>query len=151
MHDRATDVEILSSSHSWRATPWNYSSLRSLMLRTEGNSQLIYGYGQTIYALILCQWEVPEAGSLRLTYLQSPPYQFFKGFTPDDTNRVKELRYTLTEEEFAGVESIVARPFLFRYKLELSAPPWPDGLQFPYEVPTVFYGHEQPSEKRGKK
>jgi hypothetical protein len=147
MNDPLTDARVLTSSHVWRATPWDYSSLRSVRLRPDGSGELLYGYGQTIYALIQCRWELPTPGVLRLTYLESPPRQRFKGFTPGDGNSVKELEYTLSSGEFTGVESIVGFPFHFRYKLELSRPPWPDGLQLPYEVPTAFYGHPQQPEK----
>lgn len=140
MSDATADVAVLVES-GWKATPSNYSSLRVLRFLEDGSGTLTYGYGQTIYAIIKCLWAAPRAGILDLTYLESPPYQFFRGFVPDDRNRRKELGYTLTEGEVEGIESIVARPFKFLWTLELSASPYPEGLQFPYSVPQVFYGH----------
>ena len=115
--------------------------MRVIRFLEDASGTLTYGYGQTIYAIIKCRWVAPRAGVLNLTYLESPPHQFFKGFIPDDSNLSKELGYTLIEGEVEGVESIVARPFKFLWTLKLSTSPYPDGLQFPYSVPQVFYGH----------
>jgi hypothetical protein len=138
-----TDAELIAGAHSWRATPWNYSALAGLLLKSDGSGMLLFGHGQTIYAVILCAWEIPTPGILRLTYHDSPPHQFFKGFTPTEENRVKELTYTLTRGEVLGVEDVVARPYKFGWTLELSGSAWPDGLVFPRPVPTVFYGYQQ--------
>ena len=127
----------------WSATPWNYSSLRCLEFREDGSGKLIYGYGQTIYAVIQCRWEIPSPGSLSLTYLDSRAYQFFKVFTPGPQQNVRELGYRLLEGGVAGIEDVVARPFRFRLTLELSEPPWPSSLKLPYEVPRIYYGHCQ--------
>ena len=134
------DRHVLATAGTWRATPGNYSSLRALWLHADGSGDLIYGYGQTIYAFIKCRWEVVSAGLLRLTYLASPPCQRFAGFSPPDDARVRELGYTLTAGRVAGVEDIVPNPYEFDRTLELSEPPWPAGLNLPYEVPRVFYG-----------
>jgi len=132
--------KMLASAGTWRATPGNYSSLRSLWLHADGSGELIYGYGQTIYAYIKCRWEVVASGCLRLTYLESPPYQRFRGYTPPKGGGVRELRFTLVAGRVAGVEDIVPNPYEFDHTLELSEPPWPAGLELPYEVPRVFYG-----------
>ena len=58
----AAEIDILTASHAWSATPENYSSLRSVMLGRDGTGTVLYGYGQTIYAKIDCRFEVPEAG-----------------------------------------------------------------------------------------
>jgi hypothetical protein len=134
------DRQVLSSAGTWRATPGNYSSLRSLWLHADGSGELVYGYGQTIYAYIKCRWEVASAGRLRLTYLESPPYQRFRGHSPPAGGSVRELGYTLTVGRVVGVEDIVPNPYEFDHTLELSEPPWPDGLSLPYEVPRVFHG-----------
>ena len=49
---------LVGSAASGAATPWNYSSLRFFRLTETGAGDLIYGYRQTIYAHILCRWEV---------------------------------------------------------------------------------------------
>jgi len=143
--DVTSDTAVLAGGRGvWGAAPENYSSLRSLWLTDDGSGELIYGYGQTIYARINCRWEVVSAGRIRLTYLESPPFQRFRGYTPPDDQRVRELDYALTAGEVSGVESIVGRPYRFGWVLELSEPPWPPELSLPYEVPRVFYGHREP-------
>jgi hypothetical protein len=87
-----------------------------------------------------CTWEVPVAGRLRLTYSAPTSGRLAAGFVLSDGNRVKELGFTIIEGRVAGVEDIVPTPYEYDRTLELSAPPWPDGLALPYEVPRVFYG-----------
>jgi hypothetical protein len=148
MKDIDAELAVLTES-AWTATPSNYSSMRVLRFTSDGSGILTYGYGQTIYAIIKCRWTLPEAGVLDLEYLESPPYQRFQGFTPDQSNRARRLTYELIERVFEGVESIVARPFKYAWTLEFSASPYPEGLRFPYGVPQVFYGHSiQNSGKR---
>ncbi len=53
--------------------------------------------GKTIYAVIQCRWEIPSAGRLRPTYLESPAFQLFRGYSPRAETRDRELTYTLTE------------------------------------------------------
>lgn len=138
------DAEILLGGRGvWTATPWNYSSLRALWLREDRYGELIYGYGQTIYARVNCRWEVVSARRLRFTYLESPPFQCFPGYTPADGDRPRELGYVLTSGEVSGIESVVGLPYQFDWTLELSEPPWPPGLRLPYEVPRVLFGHRR--------
>jgi hypothetical protein len=163
----APDARVLVVSGSWIATPWDYSSLRYLRFSADMSGMVTYGYGQTIYAKIMCRWDLPAAGLLRLTYLESAPYQHFQGFTPDADNQVKELSYTLTEDDVTGIESIVGWPYKYRWTLELTASPWPNrveqvlrdelrrvrerftgstcpaGVEARFQVPRVFYGHKQ--------
>src|SRR5262249_2435439 len=122
------DAEVIRGGGGvWSATPWNYSSARFLMLQADGTGRLIYGYGQTIYAIILCCWEVPSAGSLRLTYLESPDNGLrFKGFSPAG-RAVRELRYTLTSGRVSGEDDIVGLTYTYLWTMELSEPPWPPG------------------------
>lgn len=142
MGDAAIEAAVLTAS-AWKATPSDYSSLRVLRFEEDGSGTLTYGYGQSIYAIIKCRWSVPRAGVLELTYLESPPYQHFKGFAPEDGNRTKELGYTLTEGEVEGIQSVIARPFKYLWTLELSGSPYPEGLQFPYDAPRIFHGHSR--------
>lgn len=85
-------------------------------------------------------------GALHLTFLEFPRVQYFRGFTPDDSNRVKELNYSLTEGNVSGIESIVGQPYRFRWTLELSGVPYPDGIPFPCPPPLVYYGHREETE-----
>lgn len=138
------DRRVLASAKTWRATPDDYSSLRSLWLHVDGTGELVYAYGQTIYAVVPCVWEVPTAGRLRFTHSAPRRGRLAAGFALTDDNRVKELGYALTAERVDGVENIMGRPYEFDHTLELSEPPWPDGLDLPYEVPRVFFGRVGP-------
>ncbi|MEZ6142314.1 MAG: hypothetical protein R3B84_17275 [Zavarzinella sp.] len=135
------DRQVLGMAGSWRATPEDYSSLRVLWLNEDGSGELVYGYGQTIYACIRCCWDVASPGRLRLNYLESPPYQRFQGYTPTAGASVRELGYTLIKGEVSGVESVVCQPYRYQWTMKLSEPPWPPELLFPYDVPQVFVGH----------
>jgi hypothetical protein len=150
MGDIASDTKTLAEGRGiWSATPWNYASLRSLWLAREGTGDLIYGYGQTIYARIKCRWEVVAPGNLRLAYLESPPSLRFGGFTPGDKDRVREVAFKLIAEATCGLTNVVGQPYKFLWKLELSEPPWPPALVLPPEIPRVFYGHRQQVSKPG--
>jgi hypothetical protein len=140
MATTANDRRVLASARSWRATPDNYSSLRFLSFDADGSGELTYGYGQTIFAIVPCAWDLPSAGRLRLTYAAPTHGRLVAGFVLGDGNRIKEVGYTLTTGRVAGVEDIVPNPYEFNWTLELSEPPWPAGLNLPYEVPRVFYG-----------
>ena len=145
MGDAASDTATLVGGRGvWSATPWIYSSCRFLWLKDGGSGELIYGYGQSIHAKIQCRWELPIAGRLQLTYLDSPAYQFFRGYTPPAADRVRELGYTLTAGDVSGVEDLLGHPYRFGWTLELSGPPWPPGLRLPHKVPRVFFGHREP-------
>ncbi|OWK45716.1 hypothetical protein [Fimbriiglobus ruber] len=139
-----SDAEVIHGGRGvWAATPWSYSSTRFLILHANGSGRLVYAYGQTIYANILCRWEVPSAGVLRLDYLETPADGHrFKEFSPG-ADAVRELRYTLSPGMVSGEDDIVGLTYRFHWTLELSEQPWPPGLSLPYEVPRVFFGHRQ--------
>jgi hypothetical protein len=146
--DPASIRTILTTGRGyWSATPWNYSSMRSLRFQVDGSGELVYGYGQTIYAVIQCCWEVSGPGKLELTYQPSPALHRFPGFTPTDVNSGKAFDFQLQLGEFGGTQSIVPANFTFLWKLDLSEPPWPDCLQLPYEIPREFYGHRVTEKK----
>ena len=140
MGDVTETRHLLAAASSWRATPDNYSSLRFLRFAEDGSAELTYAYGQTIYAVVLCRWELPTASQLRLTYTAVTRGRLAAAFTLTDDNRVKELGYTLTAGLVVGVEDVVPNPYEFNWTLELTQPPWPTGLDLPYEVPKVFFG-----------
>ena len=139
----AVEVDILTGSRSWSATPDNYSSLRSVMLRKDGTGTIIYGYGQTIYAQIDCRFEVPGAGRIRFEYLDTPQPQRRPPFHPTEANRIKEAGFRLTEGENVFREDVTGFVFRFLWTLEFTEPPYPDGLSFPYTIPKVFYGYRE--------
>lgn len=136
-------IEILTGSHAWSATPDNYSSLRSVMLGRDGAGTVIYGYGQTIYAQIVCRLEIPEPGRIRFEYLDTPQLQRRPPFETTEANRVKEVGFTPTQGESVIPEDVTGFVFRFTWTLEFAEPPYPDGLSFPYSVPTVFYGYRE--------
>ena len=137
------EIEILTGSPAWSATPDNYSSLRSVMLGRDGKGSVIYGYGQTIYATIDCRFEVPEPGRIRFEYLPTPQPQRRPPFEPTDGDRRKEIGFTLAPVEEVFREDVTGFVFRFSWRLEFSEPPYPDGLSFPYSVPKVFYGYRE--------
>jgi hypothetical protein len=136
--------EILTQNRGvWSATPWDYSSLRGVRFRPDKNAELIYGYGQTIYALIKARFEIKADSKLRLVYLESPPFGFFKGFIPNENDAVKEVGCLITGGNYEFVESIIGKPCRFEWKLTINESIFPATLQFPYEVPLEFYGSEK--------
>jgi hypothetical protein len=145
MMSRTTEDQllVLTASHAWSATPDNYSSLRSLMLKGDGTGTVIYAYGQTIYANIDCRFEVPKEGRIRFEYLDTPQPQRRPPFVPGPDDRFKEVGFTLTEGEKVFREDVTGFVFRFLWTLEFTVPPYPDGLIFPYSVPKVFYGHRE--------
>jgi len=141
MGDAAADASVLSSARAWSATPSDYSSLRFLRFGPDGRAELIYGYGQTIYAVCACRWSVPAASVLRLTELAVTDGRRL-GYEPSAGERDRELAYRLSEVNASFEQPLTSSPPLeCRWSLELSEPPWPPGLQLPYKVPRVFYGH----------
>ena len=140
MGNAAKDTLILSSNRVWSATPSEYSSMRFLQFQPDGQAELIYAYGQTIYAVCRCRWSVPVTGELRLTELAITGGHL-KGYEPSTSERDRDLTYRLTEVNASFEQPLTSSPpFEYRWSLELSEPPWPTGLGLPYSVPRVFYG-----------
>jgi hypothetical protein len=144
------DFEVLTGTHAWSATPHNYSSMRFLTFRPDGRGEALYGYGQTIYAKVGFEFELPGGSALRLKYLSSVAFAAFRGFEPSPDTAEKVIPYTLTRGEFRGVESVVGWPFVCEWLLALAESPWPAGMSFPYDVPTSFYGYrsDRPGESK---
>ncbi len=120
----STLFAVLTGCGGWPATPDNYSSLRSVRFSKDGTGQVVYGYGQTIYAIIAFRFTVTEPDRLELEYLESPAYQRFAGFRPDDGNRRKSLRAKLTAGAFGFTEDVTGQSSGFRWRLDLSGPPY---------------------------
>jgi hypothetical protein len=145
MGDAAADASVLSSARAWSATPSDYSSLRFLRFGPDGRAELIYFYGQTVYAECACRWSVPAAGVLRLTELAVTGGRR-RGYELSAEERDRELAFRLAEVNASFKQPLTSSPSLeCRWSLELSEPPWPPGLQLPYKVPRVFYGHGEQS------
>ena len=140
------DFEILTSSRIWTATPWDYSSSRWLRFRGDNKSDCCFGYGQTIYAVIKFEFEITTENNLKITFLESPALAenlYFKGFTPSQNNQIKEISFQLDEEIFTGTRSITGAEFKYSWNIKLNDSPFPDELNFPYEVPLIYYGHRE--------
>lgn len=111
LRDPGLDAQVLASGN-WVASPWDFNSRRYLVLSKDGTGKLVYGYGQTIHVKIMCCWEVPIAGRLRLTYLESPGEKYAPGFRPMEGNQVAELGCRLVEGEVSGSHSTDTHTFL---------------------------------------
>ncbi len=86
---------------------------------------------------------VPQAGRIRFEYLPTPQPQRRPAFEPTATDRRKEVGFTLIEAERVFREDVTGFVFRFSWTLEFAEPPYPDGLAFPYSVPTLFYGYRE--------
>jgi HEAT repeat protein len=124
---RERDIQILAASR-WVATPWDYSSSRSLFFGADDVGNALYGYGQTIYTDTTFRWDLSQLGRLRLTYDGSA------------TAPSRDLRYRLTFGVASGSRTLAAGTYQFNWTLELSDSPWPPNVEFSYGVPRVFYG-----------
>lgn len=142
----AAEIEILSAGQFWRATPWDYNSLIGLKFHAQGNGEMTYGYGQTIYAGIQFQFTIPSPGRLRLMYTDSPRYEAFEGYVRTLETSPREFEFSLTRQEFSGVEAN-AGPFTYLWKLVFSDSPFPRDNYVPYPdlqlpPPLTYYGHK---------
>ncbi len=140
------DFEILTTSRLWVATPSDYSSSRWLRLKSDEISDCCYGYGQTIYAVVRFQFEITTQNTLKLTYLESPPLSetsHFRGYIPTTSNSTKEFNYQLVEKVTDGSHAITGKKFKHHWILTLDKSPFPEEIQFPYEVPLEYYGHRE--------
>ena len=116
--------------------------MRYLQFAHDNTGIAVYGYGQTIYAKINFTYSIDGDG-LSLVYLQSDPFSRFEGFTPNQSNARKSLAFTLDKREFIFGEDVTAVRFRFSAKLTLSDSPYPDGLEFPFSIPTEFFGFRE--------
>jgi hypothetical protein len=118
-------------------------SLRAVFLEPAGTGSVVYGYGQTIYATIDVRFEITAPGVIRFDYFETPQKQRRPPFVPTDDNRSKEIGFSLTEGERIFREDVTGFVFRFSWTLAFAEPPYPDGLSFPYTVPTTFYGYRE--------
>jgi len=113
--------------------------MRYLQFQPKGTGIAVYGYGQTIFAKIEFNFTVND-NSLALTFLESAPYQRFAGFTPDEQTREKIVQFELKLGDYVFKEDVTGTEFRFTSRLSLSEHPFPVGLEFPYSIPTEFFG-----------
>ena len=139
------EIGILSTTRCWRATPWDYSSIIALTFRAEGKGEMTYAYGQTVYQVVPFCFSIPSPGRLRLAYERSPRYEAFEGYVRTLETPPRDFEFSLTKEEFSGVEANVG-PFTYLWKLALSASPFPEQPRLPcpelqLPPPLTYYGH----------
>jgi len=108
-----------------------------------------YCYGQAIYATVRFRFFLPSLGRLNLTYQDSPPQQAFRGFAPTLETHPRDFGFSLTKEDYSGVEAN-AGPFTYHWNLTLSAFPFPEQLGLPpvapdqelrLPAPLTYYGY----------
>jgi hypothetical protein len=127
----SSQLVVLNGSPSWSAAPDNYSSLQPIYLEADGTARLIYGYGQTIYAVIDARFEVTAPGVMRFDYFETSQMQGRPSFVPTDDNRSKEIGFSLAEGEWIFGEDVTGFAFRFSWTLVFTEPPYPDGLTLP--------------------
>lgn len=138
-----TQFETLISSRSWSAYPWDYPSAIYLQFRSDSSAELCFAYGQTVYAHIKCRFALSGANEITLFYLDSPPYQWFKGFKPSPGRESRSLRYSLAEHTVVFEEPYEG-PVRYRWRLTVDKSPFPDGLMLPdVPVPRDYYGYRE--------
>ncbi len=159
MESERPDFSILTTSRSWSATPWDYSSMKFIQFKEDRSGEVTLAYGQTIYAVVGFQYEIPATGLLRLTYVnsESNKYELRTGFGQSakalfeaQAGRPKEISYDLTEGDFRGEMNmsvgradgvVVPLTYEFRWVLKFETSPYPEGLEVPFGTPLSFYGH----------
>jgi len=114
-----------------------------LKFESDGSGSAVYGYGQTIYADILFQYELLSESTMRLTFLDSPPTVTFPGFKPDNETKIRCLDYELIEHQLVTCTTIVPRNYQFKWKLILSQSPFPDGVDLPRKLLLTYHGYRQ--------
>ena len=151
------DLDTLTGSRAWVATPEDYNTLNLVTFRKDGSGQLVIGYGQIILAVLMYRFQLTESGRLILTYVDAPPDQqtFDKGEWGRDLlaalrKAPRELAPVLTPGKFRGAMNLGGDkgPFTyhFRWVLSLDRPPYPEDTvapigHLPAIGPFAYYGH----------
>src|ERR1700738_390824 len=143
------DFHILTSTRNWAATPWNYNSCIFLRFRSDGSGDMVFGYGQTVFAKVNFMFSLNASNELTLIYQDSPAYFYVKRFTPSEDQKSKTVHYSLKEGEVTG-EAANSGPFKYYWTLSLDKAPFPDELTLPNisslrDVKPLheYYGHHE--------
>lgn len=134
-------MRSLLRGSNWIGQPTDYSHCVALAFRTEDEAHVTLGFGQTLYFVATCSYELLTTTTLRLTYDSAPervPPSF--AFTQGSTLTIS---VTLESGDFSGTENIVNWPFTYFWRLRCDRHPFPDGVPFPRSIPTDFYGYKQ--------
>lgn len=146
-----TDLEVLTETRAWCATPQDYNSLVSLRFREDGTGDMCFGYGQRIHAKIDFQFTLPQVDRLTIIYLPTPEEGSRPAFKPKRGHGSKLLSYRLKQGEVTGAAPN-SGPFKFHWTLQLGGSPFPDELSLPdltrfgytkTSPPTEYYGHNE--------
>lgn len=143
------DFDILIATRSWAATPWDYNSCIFLRFRADGSGDMVFGYGQTIFAKVNFRFSLNTLNELTFIYQDSPAYFYVKSFTPSESRKSKAVHYSLKEGEITG-EAANSGPFKYYWTLSLDKTPFPDELPLP-DIPFLkgvkplreYFGHNE--------
>ena len=134
-------MQSLLRGSSWIGQPSDYSHCVALSFRTDHEARITLGFGQTLYFVGACSYELLTTTTLQLTY-DSLPERVHPSFTftPGTTLTIP---VGLESGDFSGTENIVNWPFTYFWRLRFERHPFPDGIPFPRSHPTDFYGYKQ--------
>jgi hypothetical protein len=143
------DFDLLTTTRSWVATPWNYNSCIALRFRADGSGDMAFGYGQVIFAIINFAFSLNTSNELTFTYQDSPGNRFVKSFTPSESRKSKTVHYSLKEGEVTGAAAN-SGPYKYHWTLSLDKSPFPDELTLP-DIPSLgdvrpprdYFGHNE--------
>lgn len=138
--DTKTQFEKLVGSRAWSGKPESYSSMIYFTIADNGEGKLICGFGQTIYADLKCQFDTHPNNVLSLKFFDSSRGWRGKQWSPSGSD-TKNVNMELTKGEFRFHQDFNKTGDLYVWKLELSEQPFPDELEFPYPIPTEYYGY----------
>jgi hypothetical protein len=125
----AFDILVAAGGH-WVATPWDYNSLIGVRFGPDGSGDMVFGYGQTIYAKVSFRFSLSPFGELTLTYQDSPGQGYVKAFRPSKERNSKTVRYSLKEGDVEGV-TVNSGPYKYQWTLGLDDSPFPGELKLP--------------------
>jgi hypothetical protein len=133
-----TDLELLTE-RGWTGTPWDYNSTIFITFRTDGGGQMVFAYGQMIYAIVPFRYERTGEGELTITHEARADEPYKPGFTPTPQDVPKVLRYSIEPKHGRGAvdtllrmeEQAVLHQFEYEWRLKLSDSPFPDSLKLP--------------------
>lgn len=143
------DFDILTTTRSWAATPWIYNSCVFLRFRADDSGDMVFGYGQTVFAKVNFRFSLNTSNELTLKSQDSPAYFYAKSFKPSESRKSKTVYYSLKEGEITG-EATNGGPFKYYWTLSLDKTPFPDELTLP-NIPSLgdvrplceYYGHHE--------
>jgi hypothetical protein len=136
-----SDFDILTTTRSWAALPWDYNTSIYLRFRADGSGDMVFAALQMIHAVINFRFSLETPNELTLIYQDSPGDGMVKPFTPNKADKSKAIRYSLKEGNVTGVAAN-SGPFEYHWTLSLEKSPFPDEVTVGQVRPTrEYYGH----------